>query len=224
VIVRLPKHNDRGFTLIEMMVVIGIVGILAGIAAPSFLSLNKPLREAVSQFQSQLSLIRTKAISSNKAYRIRPKYPTRIEYATTEYPAGNPNKFIVEYAANCRVTTIGGANGWQAASQLDLDLPPQVGIASDSLAPASLTVNTSTIAPAPIVVTPVTISTNLINWNICFDNRGIVGGTPSSIILQDFQDNNKAKLAVFVTSAVGGTDVYLYNKVTDTAQLPEGNF
>ncbi len=211
---RSPKYNSQGFTLLEMLTIVGIVGVLAGIAVPSLVSLNKPLRDGTNQFKSHLSLIRTKAIASNKAYRIKPKFSTLAEYSD-----GTARNFIVEYAANCRVTTNGGTNGWQAASQFDLDLPPQIGLDTTS---------TATVAVPGTPSPGVTINQTL-TWNICFDNRGIIGLTPPatappSIILKDFQGNSRAKLAAFVTSAVGGTDVYLYNSATDTAPLAEGGF
>jgi prepilin-type N-terminal cleavage/methylation domain-containing protein len=182
---RLPKHNDGGFTLVEMLVVIAIVGILMAIATPSLLSLNKPLREGTSQFKTQLNLIRSRAIASSQAYRLRPKYPTRAEY-----PGQIPNSFIVEYAANCRVDTYGPAlNGWLRASQLDIDLPQVIGVDG-----------TATVATQDTPQTP-TPDANL-NWSICYDNRGIARQAVT-FTLKDFQGNNRAQSATMQVQRFG---------------------
>jgi prepilin-type N-terminal cleavage/methylation domain-containing protein len=212
VAIRPPKYNSQGYTLVEMLVVLIIVGIVMGFAVPSLLSLSKPLRDGSLQFKSHLSLIRSKAISSSQAYRIRPRFPNRADY-----DGSIPHNFIVEYAANCKVIALGAANnGWETASQFDLDLPPRVGITEVN--------NTTVTIPGTGAVT---INNNL-NWNICFDNRGIVD-TPQYVVLKDFQSgdagtntgNNKAQIAAVSIGKVGIVEIFTYS--TDfTADLNDG--
>ncbi len=189
--IRSPKHNSQGFTLVEMLVSLIIIGIIMGVAVPSFLWLNKPLRTGALQFKAQLSLIRSKAISSNRAYRIRPN------------PDPDPNgtrDFIVETAANCRVTALGNTDGWQRASQLDLDLPKDTRI----------TTTPSTISD------PSGSAIDSLSTGICFDSRGIT--TPIRFILKDFRGDNKAKIAMLDVSLVGNIDIYTYDG--STSRLP----
>jgi prepilin-type N-terminal cleavage/methylation domain-containing protein len=202
VAIRPPKHNSEGFTLIEMIVILIIVGIISGFAVPSLLSLNKPLRDGVSQFKSQLNLIRAKAIASNKAYRIKPLYSTRAEYYNAKTnPNSIPRNFTVEYAANCNIPiTTRGTTGWSSATQFDLDLPKDVGLAT-SLDIAGITATTPSM----------TVSDDLTKWSICFDNRGLVNQS-MNFALKDFQDNHRAKIAVFQVLTVGGSTVSTYDK------------
>jgi prepilin-type N-terminal cleavage/methylation domain-containing protein len=192
VTIRSPKHNSQGFTLVEMLVSLIIIGIIMGVALPSFLWLNKPLRSGALQFKAQLSLIRSKAISSNQSYRIRPN------------PDPDPNgtrDFIVEAAANCRVTTLGNTDGWQRASQLDLDLPKDIRI----------TTTPSTISDPP------GSALDSLSTGICFDSRGIT--TPVRFILKDFRGDSKAKIAMLDVSLVGNVDIYTYDGTT--TRIPE---
>jgi prepilin-type N-terminal cleavage/methylation domain-containing protein len=198
VAIRPPNHNSQGYTLVEMLVVIIVTGIVMGIAVPSLMALNKPLRDATLQFKSQLTLIRAKAISSNQAYRLRPKYPTAAQYLGEHYN-GNPHNFIVEYAANCQVTAPGG---WQPASQLDLDLPESIGL--------DLPAVTATAMPVSPSIDGVNALPSL-SWNVCYDNRGVA--TQSiRLMLQDTQGNNIAKYAQINVGIVGSSEIVTYNK------------
>jgi prepilin-type N-terminal cleavage/methylation domain-containing protein len=206
VAMRPPKYNSQGFTLIEMLVTIVIAGIIMGFALPSFLSLSKPLRDGSLEFKAQLSLIRSKAIAGNQAYRIRPKFSTT---ASAYADGSRARNFVVEYASNCTAPeNTATVLSWQAASQLDLDLPANVGI----------TDITSTVIPDPSIGT---VSNNL-NWNggkgICFDNRGIVA-TATKFILKDFRGDNRARIAVFEVGKVGNVDITTYDN--NIVKVPE---
>lgn len=62
------KKSVRGFTIIEVMVVIVIIGIMAGIAAPNFMNylVSRRLSGATMQLYGDLMNARMQAVSQNK--------------------------------------------------------------------------------------------------------------------------------------------------------------
>jgi prepilin-type N-terminal cleavage/methylation domain-containing protein len=245
VAIRPPKSNSQGFTLIEMIVTVMVAGILMGLAAPSFLSLNKPLRDGSLQFKSHLGLVRSKAISSNKAYRIRPKYPQKADYKGQNYQE-TPHNFVVEYATNCQVNTYGyglasssasatterpynatypsgSPDGWMAASQLDLDLPEQIGVVDSPLPKidgTDVSATSKTIKYANKSADTSVAFASYLSWEICYDNRGVAYKS-ASLTLKDFQGNNKAIYAFVDVSKVG--DIEIKTKDKNETLIPRIN-
>lgn len=67
IIDRWGKHNQRGFTLVEMMIVVGIISLVSMLGLPNYISWNArhQLRQASTEIQNQLALARVSAMSRN---------------------------------------------------------------------------------------------------------------------------------------------------------------
>ncbi len=224
--IRSPKYNSQGYTLVEMIAVLLLIGVIAAIASPALLSFNKPLKDSTSQFRSQLNLLRSKAISSNQAYRIRPKYPAKAQYPGEKY-ANVPHTFIVEYAANCQIGTYGPAapavgvpDGWRQATQFELDLPESVGIDGTTTVAGNTTTGGSVSFPRAdgSGSSSSTYEANL-NWNICYDNRGLVD-KPVTFTFKDFQGNNRAQTSTIDVQKISGVAIINKDK-TGTIIAPD---
>jgi len=66
------KRSERGFTVMELMVVVGLMAIISAIAMPSFISWlpSYRLSAGARQVAGDLQLARMKAISQNTTYRL----------------------------------------------------------------------------------------------------------------------------------------------------------
>jgi len=62
------KHRESGFTLIEVMIVVAIIGVASALAIPNYVEwkAQHDLRESVSEFSSDLNLARVVAMNRNR--------------------------------------------------------------------------------------------------------------------------------------------------------------
>jgi len=68
----MQRKSVSGFTLVEMMIVIALIGIIAAIASPNFFAYreNTNLKEAARDISSEILYWKQRAVSDSSSYRI----------------------------------------------------------------------------------------------------------------------------------------------------------
>ena len=66
------SDNGKGFTLIEMLITLAIIGIVAAIATPSFqrMAINSNLKTAARDLAADFALYKERAVAESRMYRI----------------------------------------------------------------------------------------------------------------------------------------------------------
>ena len=112
-----PVIRNGGFTFVEMMVVIAIVAILAGIAGPSMVDMirTSKVRTAASDFYSALLQARSEAIKRRTTITVSPigsTWPTgwKVTYGTSPVVTVAQNDPITDVAVQVNVPSSSTAN------------------------------------------------------------------------------------------------------------------
>ena len=134
---RKKQKNERGFTLVELMVVIAIIGVLVAIALPKFM--NQANKAKIASAQATLASMKT-SIELHAAGAKNNKYPDTDEIdgvlegdgfaEGTVDPWGNPFKYRVKSDQKNYILWSAGpdeALGGDDDIYVDEDSPPTVG-------------------------------------------------------------------------------------------------
>lgn len=146
---KMLRKNQKGFTLIELMIVVAIIGILAAIAIPNFR--NYQMKAKTAEASANLGNIKTAQeayLAENDVYLVCAANPAAIPVTPTAFVAGGGFASIgfspsgpvrYQYAVAITAPAAGTAAAFSATATGDLD--------NDSTSAVFTLTNLTTIAP-----------------------------------------------------------------------------
>jgi prepilin-type N-terminal cleavage/methylation domain-containing protein len=95
-----------GFSLMEVMTAIAVLGVLTALGAPLLFGFNKPLQNATAQMEGVFKQARMRAISTTSAYRVRLISPTQVtvEAASTRGCEATTQLTAIANASDTQIT------------------------------------------------------------------------------------------------------------------------
>lgn len=101
--IAIVPNNSRGFTLLELLIVLTIVGIMAAVAVPSFMAMynNRKINDAVASSQGALQEAQREAMRKSKTCSVKlvkigqKINPTDTTSVTSPVLRGNPESCLI---------------------------------------------------------------------------------------------------------------------------------
>ena len=142
--------THKGFTLIETLIVLALVGIMAALITPYLSFGNDPLRDTTNRIAGDFKLMRAQAMAQTSAYRVRQISETQL---------------TIENARSCSDTT------WHVAPSFNLEdlrlteAKDIQGLTKNKIIKiVAVTVNGVSVSISPLTTT----------WTLCYNSRGLV--------------------------------------------------
>lgn len=172
----IKTKNNTGFTLVELLVIIALIGIMAAFSAPYITFGINPLKDTTNRLASTFKLMRVKAMSQTSAYRIKQATSTTL---------------IIERNKLCS-----DSNGWTPDNNFtseDLSLTEAEDV--QGLSKKSV-IEITAVTENGTNITPLIEATGSPGWSLCFNSRGLANKT-LALTIKDQKITTSKQIVIF---------------------------